>query len=176
MNTRIYLLFILFATLTSCASRIPFTQAVRENYQLNENELKQLQFYVSHDITLSRVENDEKSKSTTDGKLIIKSGQEFNQILIKAGTPGIVEKVIDDKRIAVSFESPDKIIVFGDPYDRKGNYTLLAADWKNNKGVLKYGENEYFVNQGAANIYLMFKMSRLNQIKKEVRIAKGRKL
>jgi hypothetical protein len=163
--------------LSSCATKVPFTQAVREKYQLTDDELKQLQFYASHDIVLTRNEKGEKSKTTEDGKLKITTGQEYEQVLIKKGTPGVVEKVVDSKRIAVSFESDGaRFIVFGDPNDKKGNYTLLSPEWKDNRAVLKYGAEEYYANQGASNIYVMFKMNRLNKIKKETRVAKGRKL
>jgi hypothetical protein len=177
MKTHIILPSLALLLWTSCASKIPFTQAIREKYQLTDDELRQLQFYASHDIILTHSEKAEKSKETEDGKLKIISGQEYEQVLIKKGTPGVVEKVVDSKRLAVSFETDgEKFIVFGDPYDNKGNYTLLAPNWENNRAVLKYGNEDYYAGQGASNIYIMFKMNRLNKIKKQTRVAKGRKL
>ncbi len=163
--------------LHSCATKIPFTQAIREKYQISDEELKHLQFYISHDVVLSRVSQDEKTKTLEDGTLKITTGKEYDEVLLKSGTPGVVENVLDEKRIAVSFEAGEnKYIVFGDPNDRKGNYTLLAAEWKNNRGILKYGNQEYYANQGASNVYLMFKMRSLNKIKGQTKIVKGRRL
>lgn len=178
MKKLTFLSFIaLVILLQSCAPRIPFTQAIREQYQLSENELKQLQFYASHDIVLTRVEEDAKSKTTEDGKLKITTGKEYDQVLIKAGTPGVVEKVVDNQRIAISFEDGNnKYIVFGDPDNRKSNYTMLAPDWKNNRAILVYGGNEYYANKGASNTFVKFKMNKLNKIKRKTTIAKGRKL
>ncbi len=169
--------FLIIATLIqSCAPRIPFTQTIREQYDLSENELKLLQFYNSNDIVLTRVEEDKKTKKTQDGTLKITTGKAYDQVIIKAGTPGVLEKSVDNQRIGISFEDDGKYLVFGDPNNRKANYTLLAPKWENNRAVLLYGGNEYYANQGASNIYLKFKMSKLNKIKRQTRVAKGRKL
>lgn len=177
MKTHVILAGLALTLWSACSPKIPFTQAIREKYQLTDDELRQLQFYTSHDIVLTHAEKGEKTKTTEDGKLKITTGQEYDQVLIKKGTPGVVEKVVDSKRIAISFETEnDKFIVFGDPYDNKGNYTLLAPKWENNRAMLNYGSEEYYAGQGASNIYIMFKMNRLNKIKKQTRVAKGRKL
>lgn len=177
MKNQLFQLSLILVLLSSCAAKVPFTQAIREKYQLTDEEIKQLQFYASHDIILTHNEKGEKTKETEDGKLKITTGQEYEQVLIKRGTPGVVEQVVDKNKVSVSFEAGNgKFLVFGDAADSKGNYTLLAPDWKNNRAVLKYGGEEYTANQGVSNIYIMFKMNRLNKIKKETRIAKGRKL
>ncbi len=169
------LLLLSFIFLQSCAPRLPFTSEVRQQYKLTEDELKQLQFYISHDIILTKNAETVSSKTTEDGTLKIRKGQSTDQVIIKAGTPGIVEKVIDKNRIAVSFEQ-GKYLVFGDPDGNRGNYTFLAANWRSNRGVLKYGEEEMYANRGAANTFIKFKMSKLNKIQKKTRVAKGRKL
>jgi len=161
--------------LQSCAPKVPFTGEIRKKYQLTSDELRQLQFYVSHDIILTRTSEEAKTKTTEDGQLKIVGGKAYDEVFIKAGTPGVIEKVIDQNRIGVSFEN-GKYIVFGDPENSGRNYTMLAAEWKNNRGVLMYGEQEYYANRGASNIFLNFKMNKLNKIQKESRVVKGRKL
>lgn len=163
--------------LSSCAPRVPFTQATKEQYRLTESDLKQIQFYASHDIVLQRAETDQSGKETTEGTLILTEGKSVEQVLIRAGTPGIVDKVIDDNRMMVSFEDgADKGLVFGDPFDKKGKYTMLAAEWKNNRGVLDYGGKTWFAAPGASNVYLTFKMKRLRKFRKDSRVVKGRRL
>lgn len=162
--------------LSSCAPRVPFTQAIRDEHKLNDAQLKSLQFFNSHDIILTKGEKNKNDQDINDGTLVLTSGSSMDQVVIKAGTHGVVEKVIDGNKIAVSFEAPGKYIVFGDPKGKNGRYTLLAAEWKNNRGLTNYGGNSFVLNKGAANTYIRFKMRKLNKLKKKVRYAKGRKI
>jgi hypothetical protein len=161
----------------SCATRIPFTQAIKEQYQLNEEDMKKIQFYASSDIVLQRGEVTDKSVGTDQGKLKVTDGKSVEEVLIRAGTPGVVEKVIDANRVAVSFENKEgAFIIFGDPYDKKGRYTLLAADWENNRGKLEYMGKTYYAAQGTSNVYLTFYLQKLNKYKKQQHVATGKKL
>lgn len=170
-----YFFIALVIVMSSCANRLPFSQKVRENHNLTQAELSRMQFYVSSDIILTKKDRVSSSQDIEGGTLTLKNERESDLVVIKAGTPGVLEKVIDDKRIAVSFE-PGKFLVFGDPDLKNGRYTLLAADWENNRGVLNYGGEKYYANHGASNIYIQFKMKRLNQIKRKVRYAPGMKV
>ena len=162
---------------TSCAPRIPFTQKIREQYRLTDEEIKSIQFYASHDIVLQRGESSGKSKETTEGTLTVTNSKSVDQVLIKAGTPGIVEQVVDQNKVMVSFEDGgNKTIIFGDPFDNKGSYKLLAANWKNNRGSLTYNGKEYVTSASASNTYITFKMKKLNKFMKDEHVAKGRKL
>lgn len=175
------LIFILAAsivlTLNSCAPRIPFTQEVREKEKLSEEEMKKIQFFASHDIVLQRGEKEEKEKEISEGTLMTKDGKSVEQVIIKAGTPGIVDRVLDANRVAIRFEEgEEKYLVFGDP-NKQGRYTLLAGEWdKNNRGKLQYGGKAYNTGSGAANVYLTFRMKNLYQFKKDQKVVKGMKL
>lgn len=161
----------------ACAQRIPFTQEVREKEKLSEEEIKKIQFYPSHDIVLQRGEAGEKGKEISEGTLMTKDEKSVEQVIIKAGTPGIADRVLDGNRISVRFEEGEgKFLVFGDPTNQ-GRYTLLAGEWdKNNRGKLQYGGKTYFTTQGAANVYLTFRMKNLYQFKKNQTVVKGMKL
>ena len=102
----------------------------------------------------------------------------MEQVIIKAGTPGIVEKVIDNNRIAVSFEVGDNTsIIFGAPSPKNNErYTLLAPEWSNGKGKLQYKGKTYYTVEGSAGIHLLFKIRKLNNYEKEQRVVKGRKI
>lgn len=176
------LFFVLLAgisaiSLQSCAPRIPFTQDVREKEKLSDEEIRKIQFYTSHDIVLQRGERGEKEKEITEGTLTTKDEKSVENVVIKAGTPGIVERVIDDNRVAIRFEEgEEKYLVFGDPA-KQGRYTLLAGEWdKNNRGKLQYGGKTYFTGAGAANVYLTFRMKNLSGFKKDQKVVKGMKL
>ena len=168
---------IIGAMLTSCAPRVPFTQEVREHYKLTNEELKSLQFYASHDIVLERRSKNNKQKSTQEGTLTVKDGKHIEQVVIRAGTPGVVEKVLGDNRVAVSFETGDgKFLVFGDPTERNGVYKLLAGKWVNRRGKITYGGEEFLTSTSSSQVYLEFKMKQLREYRKDQRYAKGRKV
>lgn len=163
--------------MNSCAPLIPFTQDVRETEKLSDDEMKKIQFYVSHDIVLQRGEKGEKGKEISEGTLMTKDEKSVEQVIIKSGTPGIVDRILDGNRVAVRFEEgEEKYLVFGDP-NKQGRYTLLAGEWdKNNRGKLQYGGKTYYTGSGAANVYLTFRMKNLYQFKKDQKVVKGMKL
>ena len=114
---------------------------------------------------------------TTEGTLTVKDGKSVEQVVIKKGTPGVIEKIVDGNTVMVSFEEGvEGGVVFGDSQDRKGPYYMRTASWKNGKRKLNYGGKMYSTSSASSNIYLEFKMKRLRSFKKEERVVKGRKL
>ena len=176
MKQRHYLLLAIAVVtlLSSCAPKVPFTQTIRNEHRLSNEEMQQLQFYVSRDIVLQRGETKDTEKATDQGELTITDGKYVEEVRIPANTPGVVEKVIDNSKIAVSFEDGG-YLVFGNPNGR-GKYTLLAAEWKNGRGMLKYKDKMYVATSGSENAYLIFTMKRLRKFKKDARVVGGKKL
>lgn len=103
MNRVTLLLFTLLGSLLSgCASYVPFTHEVRSQHSLNEDDIRQLQFYLSHDITLRR-EVRTQGREIVGGELKLMSGKTVEEIIIAARTPGIAVAVAP-ATIQVSFE------------------------------------------------------------------------
>ncbi len=97
------LLLVLGSLLAGCASRIPFTHELRHQHRLSDEEIKQLQFYVSHTVTL-RSEVDMRGRRITDGhKLVLTSGKWVEEVVIEDETPGVAVAV-GPESIAISFE------------------------------------------------------------------------
>lgn len=182
MNTTQVKSFIFIAlagllVLSSCAPRVPFTQAVREKYKIGEEDLKRIQFYASNDIVMVRGQVSEKEKETTDGTFTVKSGQQVEEVVIKAGTPGVVTELIDGNTLAVSFELDDaEGLVFADKSQKKGPYYMQTLPWKNNKRQVKYKQEMYSTSAQSNHVYLMFKMKQIRSFKRDQRVVKGRKL
>lgn len=168
---------LIILVLSSCSPLTPFTQNVREQYKLNENDLKNIQFYVSHDIILKRGEVSENEKSTESGTLTVLSGQKVEEVVIKKGTPCLIDKVIDGNRVSLMFDDgPSNYLVFGSLNRRDGYYTLMALDWVGGRGKLNYGEKTYYAAKESNNIYLNFKLKSLQKYQSEQRVVKGKKL
>jgi hypothetical protein len=169
-------LILVLLILSSCAPLVPFTQTVREKYDLQEPELKSIQFYTSHDIVLRRGDVGS-NKVTKEGELVVTQERKVEEIYIKAGTPCVIQQVTDGNRVTVTFEdNGDKYLVFGSLSSRDGYYKLLALEWHQGRGMINYGSNTYYVPRGSENIHLLFKMKSLGKFQKEQRVVKGKKI
>ena len=162
------LTILLFA---SCATtKIPFTSDIKKEYGISEDGLKKIQYYTSEDILLYKV-TDEDNIATADGILLISKRKDCEKVIIKRGTPCVLEKVLSDNVYLFSFED-NKYIAFGN--SNGGNYNLLAKDWKNGTGTLKYDNKTYATSNG--DVFLTVKVKKLNSLKSKERILKGRKI
>lgn len=102
----------LVPALAGCgAGRIPFTHEIRSQYRLTDAEVKNLQFYVSHTVTLRR-ELDATSRQVTGGhKLVLTTGKVIEEVVVEEDTPGVATAVGPDT-ITVSFDVGSSM-VFG---------------------------------------------------------------
>jgi hypothetical protein len=168
------LTFISLVTLfASCSPKIPFTEAIRKDYSLTENEIKQIQFYTSSDIILVRGTKDN-DKATQDHTLTVKSGKQIEEIVIPKGTPGMVE-VVHDNDLRVSFErGVGRNLSFGVTPNGDGSYKFIADEWKDDKGKVMYEGRTYFALKGAENSQLLFRLKSLEVNKTKRRVAGGK--
>ena len=81
---------------------IPFTHELRSQQSLSADDVQQLQFYVSHTVTLRR-EVELASRHIEEGHLKLRSGKTLEEVVIEQETPGIAT-VVSDTAITVSFE------------------------------------------------------------------------
>lgn len=165
------------AVLSGCSPKIPFTQRVREQYNLSGDELKRIQFYISDPLVLQRGTN-ENAKATEEGTLVIKSGSNVEQVYFKRNTPGAVSSVVDAQKMTVSFEDgAEKYLVFGSENDRSGYYRVQAVNWdKSGKGKINYGGQTYYAAPGSQDAILMFKMKSLRKLRVDQKVVKGKKI
>jgi hypothetical protein len=114
MNRVSWLTFIalsLFGIFTAgCGSTlVPFTHETRVQHNLSKEDLKNLQYYVSHKITLRR-ELESGGRQVTGGhKLRLVSGKTIEEVVIEEKTPGIAVAV-NDRTIAISFEPGSSLL------------------------------------------------------------------
>lgn len=171
MKSIVFNSIIIALLFASCnTGKVPFNQSVRNG--LSETSLKKVQFYTSGEIVLYKTKEDGEA-SVSDGIVLIQNKKDCEKIVIPSGTPCILERVIDDKKLLFSFEVGDgKFIAFG-----TGNgesYSLLAKEWEGTSGSLKYGNKIY--NTQSGEIYLNIKLRKLNRLKSRERIIKGKKI
>ena len=164
--------------LSACSPRVPFTHQIRHQYKLNEQELKSIQFYTSDDIILRRGDKDSDGKRLEEGTLEIKKSRTMEEIVIKAGTPCIIDKVVDGERVSVKFEDgANKFLVFGSINNSRGYYTLQAETWlKSGIGRLNYGDTYYWVSKSGRNVILLFKMKQIEEDRQRQKVVGGKKV
>jgi hypothetical protein len=89
---------------TGCGGGLlAFTHELREQQALTNDELKNLQWYVSHRITLRRQLESGGRQVTGGHKLLVVSGKTVEEVVVEEHTPGIAV-AINDSTISVSFE------------------------------------------------------------------------
>lgn len=169
--------------LSSCATKSPFTQEVRQKYKLTDQELKSIQFWVSDDVVLHREVTDNNEVGTDRGTLKVESGRTIEEVIIRAGTPCVVQEVMDDKKLVLSFgEGPSEMLVFGDVAKngvrfRRGHYyTMLAADFHNGRDVVEFDGKKFYVADPGHPVFLLFKMQSIRKLEKTSKTVKGKKL
>ena len=89
---------------TGCRpAMVPLTQELREQNRLTDGELRNLQYYVSHTITLRREAESGGREVTGNHKLVVVAGKKIEEVVIEARTPGICVQV-GAHALEVSFE------------------------------------------------------------------------
>ncbi len=93
----------LFSFATGCHSYVPVTQELRNEHRLTANDLQNLQFYNSHEITLRRELARGDRQVTGAHTLRVIAGKQIEEVVIGRHTPGVVVGVSEGV-LRVSFE------------------------------------------------------------------------
>ncbi len=169
---RLFFLLSVAVLFVACSSeRIPFTQELRQEYQLSEEDLKNLQYYVSDEILLERDAVLGESK-VDRGKLTTKSGKLIEQILLEGDTPGIAVQT-GEYWLAVSFEQNAALFFTSRlGYIKQGEYYLGT---RGNQRV-QYNNKEYVIINNGIQSYLMIDRESLSNLIRNRKILLGRRV
>lgn len=166
----------IIAFLPSCKNLVPYTDAMKTNHNWTNEQVKGIQFYVSHDVVLRR-ELTQGSTEIVAGKIKMVDGRKVDEILIPAGTPGVVTDAPNSSKMLVSFEvGDDHYLSFGVNPKVGEKYVLLASDWNNGIGKVHYAGNEYYTDRDSKYAYLLVDLRRVDKMQMNAHIAKGRKI
>jgi len=171
-------LAIVIISLSACSKNLTyFTQDLYEENNWSEAELKQIQFYLSEDLELYRVAEGGNS-SIEGGRIKINSKRKVDQVIIKAGTPGVFEFSPKAQRYAISFDDSGAYLMFGPGKKTRGRYTLRAKEWKQRGqgGIVTYNGVEYHTGTNSAYASLMVDLKKARKSVVKTNKAKGRKV
>lgn len=162
--------------LASCSPNLNyFTQDLYRDQKWSENELRQIQFYLSHDIVLRREATSGESR-IQNGEIRIRNGRKVEEVVIPRGTPGVFLFSPKENRFAVSFEKngDNRFLMFGPNPKLNGRYVLLASEWEQRQGKVTYDDSAWWVDADDAIAGLMVDLKRSRQISVKSRVAGGR--
>ena len=129
----------------------PFTHEIREDYDFGDAELKNIQYYLSEDIVLTRELSSNESTVTSGHSIKIVNNKRVEEIIFRAGTPGIATFVGEDY-FEISFEKGQTLFFWaGD--DFAGKYKLYAFNWTNGVGEIHYEDKLFWTN---IHFYIIF--------------------
>jgi hypothetical protein len=170
-------LFVLIASaLASCKNLVPYTDSMKKEHGWTLDQLKGIQFYLSHDVILRR-ELSKGSSEIIHGKIRTVNGRKVDEILIKAGTPGILTDMPRENKMLVSFEvGDDHYLSFGVNPNKSDRYVLLASEWNNGMGKVHYSGEEYYTDPDSHYAILLVDLHKINNTTLSQHVAKGRKL
>jgi hypothetical protein len=158
--------------LTACSPKtIYFTQQTRKKIENNKIDLKDIQYYNSHQIILQRNLSYEETK-VASGKISIENGEFVEMIILKKKTPGICESYTQYS-LDVSFEQGDnrKLRFVLNP---EKNYQVSATEWKNKFGKVSYDTLTYYIKPGGEKALLKVKKEDIFTYDKQERVIQGR--
>jgi hypothetical protein len=162
-------------SLAGCApQRVAFTQGIRTQYGLGGEDLKNLQYYVSSDITLQRDFRREEGEISKSHKFVTKEGGLLEEVVIPAGTPGVATEV-GETSLAVSFE-PGSSLIFGSPptdRDPERKYRLSAKRWADYYGEIVYDGKIFYAVEGSGQAYLEVGVESLDAVEKKKKVLPG---
>ena len=103
INTLVMILLSLF--LSSCVHYVPFTSNLKEKYALTNDDIKNVQFYLSHPLRLSREVTTLDSRKIAEGHTLKSvKGKLIEEINFSDKLPGIAMNSTEDT-VDVSFEA-----------------------------------------------------------------------
>ena len=165
-------LIIVIVLLSSCSTKkIAYTSSFEKKYHLKDVQLKDVQFYTSGPILLTRIK-DTYGMNIVKGKVITIDTIDSDKIIIPKNTPGIINHT-HDGRLVLNFEADgEKMLAFG--ISKDDTFKIQAQSWTGNKGKLMYGGLSYETTN--SEVFLKIKVKSIKQLKRTCRKLTGQRI
>jgi hypothetical protein len=162
----------------SCSPELrPFTKNILQEGGWGDSDLKKIQFYLSDDVLIRR-NLTEGSSEITSGTIKIVKGEKVEEVRIKRGTPGVFLFRAKEDHFAIGFDgsSDKRFLMFGPNPKQRGTYVLLASEWKDRQGKVRYDDKFYFTDEGGTWANLMVDLTKIRKVQVASSTVKGRKV
>jgi hypothetical protein len=170
--------------LSSCASYLPFTNHLRNDFHLGVEDMRRVQFYVSDEFNLRRDTTAENARLSPGGVVRYDQGRLIEEILVKRYTPCIALRAVlntdpPQYQIQVSFMPGDNadLITFGVKDDQQADsdspFLLLAPMWDGPQAKIQY-DNKVWNLDLRKHPQLVVRKDAFYKLKKIIRVLPGR--
>lgn len=178
--TKLSVFFILTiaAIISSCSPQLsPFTQKMYEDNKWTDNDLRQIQFYLSQDIVLRRKVSDGET-NIINGKIRSINGEKVEEIIFRRGTPCIYMFSPKSNRFAIGFEhaDPSKYLIFGPNPKYKNRYSLFGKEWDRHSGTITYDGSSWYTTSESSFACLLVDIKRMNSLERKTQVVKGARI
>ena len=170
--------FLLAISTISCSPELrPFTANILQEGGWSDADLQKIQFYLSDDIIIRR-KLSEGTSEITSGTIKIVNGEKVEEVRVKRGTPGTFLFRAGKNNFAIGFDATTdkRYLMFGANPKRQGSYVLLASEWKDRLGKVRYEDNFYFADQESAWASLLVDLKKIQKTEISSRTERGRKV
>jgi hypothetical protein len=165
--------------LSSCSRELrPFTQNILKEGNWSDTELQKIQFYLSEDIVIRRKLTEGVNEIASGGSIKIFKGEKVEEVRIPRGTPGVFLQRVGNDHFAIGFDaSTDKrYLMFGPNPKRQGSYVLLASEWKNSYGKVRYDDRFFFTDEQSAMASLLVDLRKIKSVEVSSKTERGRRV
>lgn len=177
---KFFSLLLLATLLFSCGTKVPYTNEVRDEFELNtDKKMAGVQFYTSSDIVMEKSKSSGNQGTTDDGVLVTTSSKNEDRITIVKNTPCIFEGYGPNGELKLRFEEGSgRVITFAvRPNQSASKKYFLVAEWDPNKGgKIEYGGDVYYANASSGSAYIQVVLKNLQKTKRKSRVVKGMKV
>ncbi|HVS98073.1 MAG TPA: hypothetical protein VHE54_16370 [Puia sp.] len=159
------------------SSYTPFTRDLKQKLEVQNIDLKQVQFYVDQKLILNR-NLGAQDLSVRNGVIKLSDGKYVNEVVIPSLTPGVCIGTDNDK-ILVSFEKGNSYLAFGPGSGYTANdFVLYGTQWKLGTTEVTYDAEKFRARCGTcsdvAAATLVIRKKELKELKRKSRTATGR--
>jgi len=171
-------LFSVLVLLASCGMKVPYTDEIKKEYNLDENNMKKVQFFTSQTIILARKNSLENQGTSGTGALVTNENSVENRIIIPVNTKCVFEKFEANGDIQVRFEvGQNKTLRYAVRKGQTSGRFYLDAVWDQKKGgQLDYGNLTYYATPESGGAYLLVVTKKLRKVRRKDRVVKGMKV
>lgn len=168
----------LMGVVSSCSPELrPFTSNLIKEGEWSDNDLRKIQFYLSNDLVISRAFTDGTSEIIS-GTIKMVKGEKVEEVRIPRGTPGVFLFRADKDHFAIGFDgaSDKRYLMFGPNPKQRGAYVLLATEWKDRQGKVRFDDKFYFTNPDGAWANLMVDLRKIKKVEVTSNTVRGRRV
>jgi hypothetical protein len=165
--------------LSSCSSELRiFTSNILQEGRWSDTELGKIQFYLSDDIVIRRNLIEGANEISSGGAIKIVKGEKVEEVRIPRGTPGVFLFRANEDHFAIGFDAANdkRYLMFGPNPKRQGSYVLLASEWKNRFGKVRYDNRFFFTDEPSAMAALLVDLRKIRKVEINSKTESGRRV